>query len=513
MDPTLEQQRAELAKTLTDLKSGQGDLATKVRTLETLLQKQDAERVAQARNDVPNLPDSELRAYTRTSEVDVKNNPDCFAKGDGKAVRMTGFLRGAIWHPGLIDDEARSPWQRRFQDSVTERNLVRAVLKAKAQAERRGGPIASPAADARVLDVVAEAPPELARIFADSANIGAEWIPDLHLPSLERDVQVQSGVHKLFVERVMPPAGSLIQPFATGSLRVYKGVVPTTDDPPDATKSSIGTSSQTITVDEWVAATQIDRKAEEDAIIATVPELMDELALAFARAKDDVVINGDTTSTHQDAIASWNTRGIWGATGLGTTADHRRLDLGLRALASDISNTVDQNAVQTVAGVRALLKKLNQAFYADPLTAEIVLLVSPEYFMGTMLGFAEVITWDKAGPMASILTGYLNTASKDGRLPGHVGFLHNVPVCVTPFLTADLATTGLYTGSGSTTGMLAVVRKRFEWRVRKGMTVESMVDIKKNVIDLVARGRYRFRTTARSAASETNVAYGFNLTA
>ena len=53
------------------------------------------------------------------------------------------------------------------------------------------------------------------------------------------------------------------------------------------------------------------------------------------------MINGDTNATHQDDISNWSIREGWGSSGLGSSADHRRLFLGMRAAAKDKGSDVD----------------------------------------------------------------------------------------------------------------------------------------------------------------------------
>ena len=71
--------------------------------------------------------------------------------------------------------------------------------------------------------------------------------------------------------------------------------------------------------------------AGEESAFAIIPAMTRQVAQDLEDAYEDCMINGDTAGTHQDTIASWNIRERWGSSGLGTSADHRRTFLGLRA--------------------------------------------------------------------------------------------------------------------------------------------------------------------------------------
>jgi hypothetical protein len=102
---------------------------------------------------------------------------------------------------------------------------------------------------------------------------------------------------------------------------------------------------------------------------------------------------------------------------------------------------------------------------------------------------------DKLGTNATLLRGQLASIS-------------GVPVVMTRWLTADMATTGLFTGSGAKSGCLAVSREEFTHYQRRASLVELDKDITRGAFNLVATLRRTFRTL--SSASSKVVTYGFN---
>jgi hypothetical protein len=144
----------------------------------------------------------------------------------------------------------------------------------------------------------------------------------------------------------------------------------------------------------------------------------------------------------------------------------------------------------------------------------VVVWTSWEYFFAKMLGFAEFASWEKVGALASVLTGRIGEAGGPaGMLPGQVGFVSGfIPVCIGYPLSADLASSGLYTGSGSTTGMVQCDTSRFEYCWRSGLTTESVVNPLNNTITWVTRFRSLVRALDTVAATTFDTHYSYNLT-
>lgn len=530
----VEKKAEELARTIAQLKQ---DAATHGDRLQNLDQKiaaiegahqqlrQAQEAVNRAMVDQKAGGPSEVRCYL-ADEAEYKANGEAepllgvrgraFLKNDKGAVRLLGHYQDAprpgvkLWRWGLLDDpNPRSEWQRALQAKVTERAIVRACLLP----EKRY----TPRMDAEVADLLRGGPAEMSRIFSDSTGIGAEWIPDRAFPELERDVLHVSNFTAIFEQRDVGPGGTVRLPYKSGNLRVYKHAVPATDNPADDILSTWSTADRTIDPVHAVVAAQVDRDAQEDSIVPVIPEITQDMRDAFSFADDDTWVNGDTQASHQDAIASWDTRKRLGSSGLGTTADHRRRWDGLRRRARALTSmTTDQNAAQTADGLRtALLKLAVEHLLNSDGRVNIVIAVSPEYFFGKMIDWDEFDAFDNVGVLASVLTGQLGDVSRTpgGILPGQVGFLWGrFPVVLCYTLTGDLAATGLFTGSGSTTGMLQFDRTRMQTWVRKGAMLESETKPSNNTVTLYMRKRNVGRYKDAVSSSIKNVHYSYNLT-
>lgn len=401
-----------------------------------------------------------------------------------EAMRMVGCEVNGAWEPGLIDDpDPKTAWHRRFQDLVDTRNLVRLI---QGQGQKN-----TPAMDSRIVRHLRAGPPPIQKIFADASGVGAEWIPDPHMPKLVETLRMLRRIEALFTDMDMPRGGSALLPFLTTALRPYLAGTTTTDDPAQFRSSSLTTANRTLTTAKFAVRVQVDRDADEDSIIAATPLLRREVAQGLVDAYEDCCLNGDTLATHQDDLANWNIRNRWGADGLGLSDDHRRGFIGMRARATLVSNTVDQTAVQTVAGFQALRATLDSPHGLN----DVIAVSGPEYMLTKIMLFAEVLTQEKH-PLPTI-TG------------NAVSSLLGVPLVLSEFIGADLAATGLFTNSGALTGLAMFDRSRFWNLVRQGAVIEMATDITRDVVNIVSKQRKSLFTY--DSSTRKNVAWGFNL--
>ena len=144
------------------------------------------------------------------------------------------------------------------------------------------------------------------------------------------------------------------------------------------------------------------------------------------------------------------------------------------------------------AAILSLMANLGELNSADR-----VIITSPEVVVSQLLGLSELLTIDKFGPAATILSG-------------QVGSIFGLPVVMSRFMSADLAGSGLYTGSGSDSGMLIVARDSYNIFSRRGISVEQDKDITAGAINLVATERLTFNTLDPDAT--VNVAFGRDIT-
>jgi len=288
------------------------------------------------------------------------------------------------------------------------------------------------------------------------------------------------------------PRATMIQPKLSTGVRPYKRNAISSDDPANYTGSTPVTADATITVSNMAVRVVYDEMDAEDAVIAMEPLVRQLVVDAINDGYCDAMINGDTNATHQDTIAAWNIRSRWGASGLGGTADHRRLFIGLRALATDRSQTVNMGSVQSVVGLMSTLV----GGMGERAAGQLAIIVSPEVFYQKLMSDTNVLTLDKLGANATLLNGQLASVF------GH-------PIVVSRWLSADLAASGVFTdGTGGLSGALAVDLSAFRHYQRRNTLVELDRDIKTGGTHVVATLRRCFKTV--SGSTEAVSRFGYN---
>lgn len=441
------------------------------------------EKVADLKAAVATL--NEKAAFSPSPVSGSENELKAFVGPNGRVRAVGESTLEDGWLPGLLDSEPVCRWQADLQHAVEVRNIVRFA--------RKGG--RSPVADQAVKRLLERAPDTIRRAFADASGSGAEWIPDLMLPTVERDLPLQRRVASLFQSMPMSKKDMLL-PFLSVGLRPYlKGQV-TGDDPAQYGSSSLTTAQRTISSVGFSVRVQIDEDAAEDSIIDAYPLIRQELITAIVDGEEDAIVNGDT-GTHQDTgLSGWDIRSRWGTTGLGSAADHRRAWIGLRARAADVSCTTDGSGAETYAGFMAGRAALDSP---HGVAGDLVCVTSPEYYLLKMVNFSEVLTVDKMGPSAFILSGQLAS-------------LGGVPIVLSEFVDKQYNASGVYDDTTKTkTGFLMFNRQRFKIGSRRGTSVELDKDITRGIVNQVATVREVFFTV--DSATKKNVHWNYNHTA
>lgn len=423
---------------------------------------------------------AELETNGKRATMGSNSMLNKYVRNDG-SVRVKGETTKTMpYMAGMLDDAPVCDWQEDLQSAVNDYTMVKSLSFSHS----------APKSLARIQEIVGKAPVEVQRIFADTSGVGAEWIPDEMLPTLERNLTGQRRVAGAFQTMNLPNKVNLL-PYLTTGFRPYIKAAATADDPGSYTSSSMVTEQRTITAGGFAVRAQIYDDAEEDSIIAVLPTVTAELTQALIDGEEDAILNGDT-GTHQDtALASWNTRGRWGATGLGGAADHRRAWIGLRARAFDVTNTLDRSTF-TAATLLADRATLDSPHGVD---GSLVIITSPEAYFAKLQAMDEVQTMD-VFPQPTIVSGQL-------------GMVYGMPIIISEFLSGDMPATGLYTTSGTSSSMLIVNRDRFKIGMRRGSSIEVDKDITRGTHQMVATVRETFFTLDDS--TKKNLRLMFNL--
>lgn len=317
---------------------------------------------------------------------------------------------------------------------------------------------------------------------------GSEWIPTGFSNDFYHLVRVNGALNSNFRTITMPTNPYKV-PVQIGALVTTKHAEQTADT--GQTKISVAdsvniTSALTFTAVGHGAKVLVSKEMEEDSIIPVLPMLRNEIVRALVEGREDAVINGDTTGTHQDSdVAS-------------AGADHRaKMFKGLRKYAIASSYKTDISTLTTTA-LRTLRRNMGKfGVYPD----NMMLVLSPSAYV-QVLDLTEVRTVQNLGNMASLITGQL--ASFDG-----------IPIVVSDLLRQDMNASGVYDGVTTTkTGAIMVNRNVWAIGERRNATVNLYSELyaESDQDALIVKERIDFEPVYPSASNKS-VWYGYNLTA
>jgi hypothetical protein len=356
------------------------------------------------------------------------------------------------------------------------------------------------------------------RVFGVSAGNGSDLIPgEVLAPEMLRvaSAAIMDSPVGLFVQKVID-ARNMKSPLGTARPRPYLQGSASASAAADYVLSAMGTDVLAYTVKNMACAVQYDRNAEADAIIAFMPELRTQMAEAMALALFDAVLNGDTASTHQDSLSAWAPEGVFpvatpsGGTMVGSALDHRRAFLGLRARAFDIGSGAksDLASSYTFAKIQGMQAKMSGGVGQN--NARVAIFASFENILNRFSTLAEVLTLEKFGPAATILTGQVLSL-------GGKPVIRSWPLGRTGAQTGAFGTDGLHSATAGNNTKQSIVMAdldRYILGTRQGLRVESDVNITNGTGVLVASGRYALESpdhaAALTSASTVNVVVGYD---
>ena len=281
-----------------------------------------------------------------------------------------------------------------------------------------------------------------------TAGEGDEFVPTLLSASLIDRISLELRVAALFSAIDMPS-----QPFEVPGRAVSRSRLGTkaeeTADTGQAKFLAVtpGSRKVTMTAVKLGGRALVSKEAEEDAIIAMLPFIQEELVDFMAADLEDAIVNGDDSSPHLDSDV----------TDFTDPKDPRTAFNGIRHATQAAAKTDLSNAVPTVANsIRANRKKMGK-YGIRP--GDLAHLLSLSAYM-SLLGDANVYTVDKYGPGATILAGEL------GRADG-------TPLIVSEYVRQDLNASGVFDGVTTTRTIVQTVNRRgFVIGSRRGLTVQ-----------------------------------------
>lgn len=193
----------------------------------------------------------------------------------------------------------------------------------------------------------------------------------------------------------------------------------------DAIESTIAAGKVTFSTNRIKTLISVTDQADQEAVVAVMDLVKQELVSSLARASEKAIIAGDTT------IADAN--------------DVRKAFDGLLKLSVTAGTVVDGSTALSAASILAARKLLG----VYGLNLADLVIIAPVKLAYDMLAFPEVMTVDKYGAAATILTG-------------EIGKLWGMPIIASAFIPESLTAAGAQgtVGTDTKTAVL-VVNKRF----------------------------------------------------
>lgn len=290
-------------------------------------------------------------------------------------------------------------------------------------------------------------------LSSTGVGTGDELVPTGMAAQMWNDAFIGSKVVSN-LERIPMPTDPFDNPLSWGPMTWRKGAqntAPTAVDP--------ATGKSTFTATEQVVEVLCSYDLNEDSIVSVLPSLRAELARSAAEAMDAFVLNADATAT-----ATGNINSDDGA----PAADSYYLTLGQDGIRHQylVDNSGQSVAIATTltdALMRAAIGRLGK-YGADP--SRLVLFVDPKTYVLSMLGLSNVVTMDKIGANATVLTGQLSS----------YGGIPVVPSESMPLTEADGKVST--TAGNNTAGQIAIVQRDL-WRV--GFRRELLIEVDKDI--------------------------------
>lgn len=402
---------------------------------------------------------------------------------------------------GLSDDVSRlysSPGASRLREAQSRMQFLNDVLLVKdvllAPAANMGERVDLNARLARMQGYrewkeYDKAVGEFSRAFNEgSATAGLNWVPTVLSAQMMDLVQVELRIAGLFPQVTMT-SKTLDWPVLGSDLVAYL-VAEATGDGTDAapTASQALTNKITFTAQKLMVRSFASSEIIEDSIVGMVQFILGNAAKVLARGIEDALVNGEDGVTLDGAV--FNPAG-----------GVRRAWKGLRfyALAATNPAKVDMgSAAPTVAKLMDV--QLGMGVYgANP---KALAWITGFRGLKRLMGMTELVTMDKLGSAATILTG-------------QVGSLFGSPVILSEFV-FDQKTTGAYgDGTARTFGsILCVYRDAFGLATRRAIGINASSDryIEQDQTVFVGSLRSDFKPFYTPSATVAPVGVLYNIT-
>ena len=312
-------------------------------------------------------------------------------------------------------------------------------------------------------------------LSATGTGTGDEFVPTGMAAELWRDAFLASKIVNAIGPTPMPTDPWDI-PLDWGAVTWRKGSQNTASTPQDP-----ATAKSTLTSTEQLVEVNWSYDLDEDSVVAVLPSLRRELSRSAGEQMDAFVLNADATDAATGNINLDDANPPDDSYYLSAGQD------GIRHLyiVDNTAQSTDINTTLTDALLRAGIGRLGKF---GAMVDRLAMVTNAKTYVLSMMGLTNVVTVDKFGPQATVLTGQL--ASYGG-----------IPIIVSESMAlaeddGKLSTTG----ANNDEGQIALFHRDM-WKVgfRRGLTIEVDKDIKKRQFVMVVS--FRVAVAARGTRS------------
>lgn len=320
-----------------------------------------------------------------------------------------------------------------------------------------------------------------------ATGAGYEYVPtvlsDQFVVRMESEYKIANTIQHI---KMPARAGTLDVPGAGSAISFYKISGSTADDISKITASTPGTRKISLTPVKIGARVEWETDMEEDSAVSIADYIRSEFVTGAARSVDDALVNGDSNLT--SPLDS----------DLTSAAAVRNCFDGLRKL-SPSGCQIDSSDIMSVNTFRQVWRTLKNTIseYGDP--EDLVCLANQDGYL-RMLVMGEVLTRDKYGNMATILSGKLND-------------VFGIEVQKTTRVRDDLNASGNYDATTTNRTILQLYNKNaFLIGDKREVTIKVDEDISVDRYESVVTMRFDFKSKYESDEEICGILYNLNTT-
>lgn len=320
------------------------------------------------------------------------------------------------------------------------------------------------------------------RLKAFSTSAQSDFIPTLLSSAYIQEFELDLGLQARFREIKMQSSPYDI-PVVKDVLKAQISV-----EGAAASAREFGSTKLRFSAKKLECFHQVPEELNEESAPDFLAIAREQLILAHSRAVESAILNGDADGTHIDsdtqAASAAVCEKLWN--GLRRQAIANSANGGTKNIGGALSATA-------LLQMRAQMKKHG----VDP--SNLVWVVGPSVY-SQLMGFSEILTVEKAGPLAATI------------LKGSLAALFGIPVLVSGQDREDLNATGVYDGVTTTKGSILLVNaSRFYVGMRRAPQLRIVQDLPTyDRYLLAAYQRLDFQGHVQDA-KETSVCYGYNI--